>query len=76
MRANDRFQINDAAFAERLWSCTGLKEVVSGPGEEGEREVGEEGEGEDLWGGEVLGLNPNIRIYRYTPGQFFAQHCE
>jgi hypothetical protein len=20
-------------------------------------------------------LNPNIRIYRYTPGQFFAQHC-
>jgi len=28
-----------------------------------------------LWGGEVLGLNPNIRIYRYSKGQFFDQHC-
>lgn len=27
------------------------------------------------WGGKVLGLNPNIRIYRYSTGQFFAQHC-
>lgn len=27
------------------------------------------------WGGDVLGLNPNIRIYRYSKGQFFAQHC-
>lgn len=26
--------------------------------------------------GEVVGLNPNIRIYRYTPGQFFDAHCK
>jgi hypothetical protein len=26
-------------------------------------------------GGEVVGLNPKIRIYRYTKGQFFDQHC-
>lgn len=27
-------------------------------------------------GGEVLGLSPNIRIYRYSPGQFFDAHCK
>jgi len=26
-------------------------------------------------GGEVVGLNPSIRIYRYTKGQFFDCHC-
>ena len=30
----------------------------------------------ELFGGEPLGLNPNIRIYRYSKGQFFAKHCE
>lgn len=29
----------------------------------------------ETWGGQPLGLNPNIRIYRYSKGQFFAQHC-
>ena len=64
VRVNDRFQIDDAVFAQRLWSETGLSDVV--------RSV----EDEKLWGGEVLGLNPNIRIYRYSKGQFFDQHCE
>lgn len=64
VRVNDRFQIEDASFANRLWLETGLKDVVS--------------QVEDpvrLWGGEVIGLNPNIRIYRYSKGQFFDQHC-
>lgn len=30
----------------------------------------------EIWGGEPLGLNANIRIYRYSKGQFFAQHCK
>lgn len=64
VRVNDRFQLDDPLFAERMWSGTGLKELVLGY-EDGKR----------LWGGDVLGLNPNIRIYRYRPGQFFAQHC-
>jgi len=64
VRVNDRFQIDDAVFAERLWSETGLSEVVGSV------------EDVNLWGGEVLGLNPNIRIYRYSKGQFFDQHCE
>lgn len=65
VRVNDRFQIEDAGFANRLWSETGLKELVL--------------QVEDpvrLWGGEVIGLNSNIRIYRYSKGQFFDQHCE
>ena len=45
VRVNDRFQIQDAAFAERLWNDTGLKEIVNR-------------EDPSLWGGEVVGLNP------------------
>lgn len=64
VRVNDRFQLEDPVFAERLWSETGLKDVVLGT------------EDQKIWGGEVLGLNPNIRIYRYSKGQFFDQHCK
>jgi hypothetical protein len=64
VRVNDRFQIDDAGFAQRLWSETGLSEVVGGVKDK------------KIWGGEVLGLNPNIRIYRYSKGQFFDQHCK
>lgn len=64
VRVNDRFQIDDALFAQRLWSETGLSELVAGV------------EDQKIWGGELLGLNPNIRIYRYSKGQFFDQHCQ
>ena len=50
LRVNDRFQIEDAAFAEQLWSSTALKELVE--------------QSANDWGGEVCGLNPRIRIYR------------
>ncbi|CBY01278.1 hypothetical protein IAQ61_003099, partial [Plenodomus lingam] len=65
VRVNDRFQAHDPVFAERLWHETALKTLVSGRGEEG-----------DLWGGQVIGLNPNIRLYRYSKGQFFDQHYD
>ena len=71
IRVNDRFQIEDAVFAERLWSQTALKELVNSEAA-GNTEV----ERRKLWGGEVVGLNPNIRMYRYSKGQFFDQHCE
>ncbi len=29
VRVNDRFQIDDAAFADRLWSETGLRELIA-----------------------------------------------
>jgi len=71
VRVNDRFQIEDAIFAERLWSQTALKVLVNSEAA-GSTEV----ERKKLWGGEVVGLNPNIRVYRYSKGQFFDQHCE
>ncbi|KAL2269532.1 hypothetical protein VTJ83DRAFT_1716 [Remersonia thermophila] len=64
VRVNDRYQVDDAKFANRLWNETGLKEVVL------------RDEVAHLWGGEVVGLNPNIRIYRYSPGQFFDAHYD
>lgn len=64
VRVNDRFQIDDSAFAELLWSSTALKSLVT------------EADSGELWGGEVIGLNPNIRIYRYSKGQFFDKHCQ
>ncbi|KAJ5748942.1 uncharacterized protein N7511_010638 [Penicillium nucicola] len=83
LRVNDRFQIDDARFAEMLWSQTSLKELVTERFEEGEyddeghRSPPEMAErARRLWGGEPLGLNANIRIYRYTKGQFFGQHYD
>lgn len=71
VRVNDRFQIEDPRFAEMLWTGTALRELVtsSAPEAEGERTM------KGIWGGEPLGLNANIRIYRYSAGQFFARHC-
>ncbi|KFY51118.1 hypothetical protein V496_08919 [Pseudogymnoascus sp. VKM F-4515 (FW-2607)] len=76
VRVNDRFQITDPAFANRLWLETGLRELVNGSADEEEDEFMSADERKRLWGGEVVGLNPSIRIYRYTPGQFFDQHYD
>lgn len=63
VRVNDRFQVDDAAFATHLWEKTALQGLVS------KDETGK-------WGGDVLGLNSNIRVYRYRPGQCFHQHYD
>jgi hypothetical protein len=75
VRVNDRFQVNDPAFAERLWSGTALKNLVTGA-VAGEGLNLSEQERKKLFGGEIIGLNPNIRIYRYSQGQFFDQHYD
>jgi hypothetical protein len=64
VRVNDRFQIDDPKFAQQLWEQTPLKHLV------------ESYEQQSVWRGEVIGLNPNIRVYRYRPGQFFDQHYD
>ena len=84
VRVNDRFQIHDPAFASRLWRETGLKEAVT------EDNVASSWyalspcnlAGVPLLtsafshrGGEVVGLSPNIRVYRYSKGQYFDCHC-
>lgn len=74
VRVNDRFQVDDADFAARLWSETALQQMVENPFIDG-RQLSP-GERDSMWGGEVLGLNSNIRIYRYVKGQFFDQHCK
>jgi hypothetical protein len=74
VRVNDRYQIDDPRFAELLYSSTSLKELVESPTVDGVQLSGDAKR--ELWGGNVLGLNSNIRIYRYTKGQFFDQHCE
>lgn len=65
-RVNDRFQIQDASFANMLWERSALQSLVRRS----------ENENEQSFGGQVLGLNPNIRVYRYRPGQFFDQHYD
>jgi hypothetical protein len=75
VRVNDRFQIDDPAFAERLWSGTALRDLVLGKTENHGLDM-DDVQRRELWGGEVVGLNPNIRIYRYSKGQFFDQHYD
>ncbi|CAG8982966.1 hypothetical protein HYALB_00003545 [Hymenoscyphus albidus] len=79
LRVNDRFQMMDEGFASRLWVETGLRELVCGR-EDSEDEEGVDGmsmeERRELWGGEPIGLNPSIRIYRYSKGQYFDCHYD
>lgn len=63
VRVNDRFQVDDPLFANNLWENTALRELISK-------------DGTDKWGGDVLGLNSNIRVYRYRPGHCFHQHYD
>ncbi|KAI0011394.1 hypothetical protein F4779DRAFT_615637 [Xylariaceae sp. FL0662B] len=58
LRVNDRFQVDDPRFAQRLWIETGLRNAVLDEG------------------GRVVGLNPNIRIYRYCKDQYFDAHYD
>lgn len=78
VRVNDRFQIEDADFAARLWNDTALRDLVMSHGTDDAEFLPPHcgGNPPSLWGSEVLGLNANIRIYRYSKGQFFDQHCE
>lgn len=50
LRVNDRFQINDELFANRLWVETGLRELIcGGDDEDGEEEGLSREEREELW---------------------------
>ncbi len=63
-RVNDRFQVDDLDFAKILWEQSGLQHLV------------DSFDDYTVFGGKVLGLNSNIRVYRYRPGQFFDQHYD
>ncbi|KAH6888034.1 hypothetical protein B0T10DRAFT_460687 [Thelonectria olida] len=65
VRVNDRFQVDDCNLARRLWEETGLRDALL-----------EYENAQDVWGGELVGLNPNIRVYRYSKGQYFDCHYD
>ena len=80
LRVNDRLEIDDPVFVERLWKETGLERLVVGNiGDDDVEHFEGDGMGmeerRELWGGDVLGLNPRVRVYRYGQGQFFGKHC-
>lgn len=76
-RVNDRLAVEDWGLAERLWGEGGVGEVVKGMCQvEGEGDEERERRERELWGGKVVGLNPNMRVYRYGEGQFFDKHCK
>lgn len=76
IRVNDRVQFDDPDFAEQLWSSTGLKDLVTGAAQNEAGSITDPEELQKLWGGDICGLNPRIRVYRYGKGQYFGQHCE
>src|ERR1700712_1224344 len=51
-RVNDRFQVDDPTFARTLWEHSALHHLVNSF------------EDQAVFGGKVLGLSPNIRVYR------------
>lgn len=75
VRVNDRVQFDDYAFAKYLWEATGLYRLLS-EFEHSDEQVTPACRPGQVWGGDLCGLNPRIRVYRYSEGQFFGQHCE
>ncbi|GAA95533.1 uncharacterized protein L969DRAFT_307103 [Mixia osmundae IAM 14324] len=63
-RTNDRYGINDPAFAGRLWRETGLARALEDYPSLSDKAA------------RASGLNPNIRVYRYEPGQCFNPHYD
>ena len=69
LRVNDRIQFDDPQFAQQLWTCTALQALIKNACNKSCTEDHPAGlgrvHGQEIWGGEVCGLNPRIRIYRY-----------
>ncbi|GAA5870216.1 hypothetical protein JCM16303_001930 [Sporobolomyces ruberrimus] len=66
-RTNHRFQIQDDEFAKELFEKSGLKGALRG----------EQGQLVDGRNGKVpVGLNGNIRCYKYEKGSFFGPHYD
>ncbi|KAG8381406.1 hypothetical protein BUALT_Bualt06G0118800 [Buddleja alternifolia] len=59
-RDNDRISVNDPVLAQEIWEA-GLKDIFSSF---------------KIRGKVAVGLNPNLRFYRYTAGQRFGRHID
>lgn len=62
-RDNDRTSVDDPLQASKLWTVLGLAEIFA--------ELDDESSS-----GRATGLNPNLRLYRYRPGQRFGRHVD
>ncbi|CAK0735010.1 hypothetical protein CVIRNUC_000515 [Coccomyxa viridis] len=61
VRDNGRIALNDEGYAQHLWQVLGLQPALAA--------IAMDGAG-------ACGLNPDIRIYRYLPGQRFNRHYD
>lgn len=62
-RFNDRFGCQAPDFARDLYEKSGLRELCEGGIESGVK------------GKRPVGLNPNIRMYKYEEGAYFGRQC-
>ena len=76
VRVNDRIQYDDYVFAQQLWEKTSLQSLLSESAEPGEPDSVSSKDAGRRWGGDLCGLNPRVRIYKYSENQFFAPHCK
>ncbi|KAK9811049.1 hypothetical protein WJX73_009320 [Symbiochloris irregularis] len=60
LRSNGRIAVHSPAFAAQLWTASGLDLLMQ----------------QLPCGANAQGLNPNIRIYRYSSGQHFGKHID
>lgn len=60
VRTNERFSVQDPAFAKALWEGTALRELLGGGKLPSERK-----------GRTAKGLNSNVRLYKYSQGSRF-----
>ncbi|ORY56207.1 hypothetical protein BCR35DRAFT_284257 [Leucosporidium creatinivorum] len=63
-RFNDRFGVQAPDFARNLYEKSGLKELCEAGIESGVK------------GKRPVGLNPNIRLYKYEEGAYFGPHYD
>lgn len=74
-RTNQRFSVRDPVFAASLFTDSGLDLCAAELGLD-HINAGGGGGGGGGNSGRLVGLNPNVRIYRYAEGAFFGPHFD
>ena len=64
LRVNDRFEVMDEGFANRLWLETGLRELICGEDDaaEEDEEVVSKEERQNLWWVAIISINSQARV--------------
>lgn len=79
-RVNDRAMVEDARLARLLWiqlkSCLLSENTSEYFNNDNEEELPNEEREQRENFQDCIGLNDNLRIYRYIPGHYFGQHYD